>query len=148
MVSDSSPGESRGGGNNDRQPRFSTYTEWFDYLLPYYLSIGMSYEQFMDEDPWLVKAFHKAEEMRAERENQKLWLQGLYVYNAIVDVAPILHPFSKAKKPNPYPSEPYPLNTSISEKRKEEKRREDDKKFIDYMNAWAENINRKMAKKA
>ena len=115
------------------------------------MAYGMTYEQFWDGDPWMVRAYKKADEIKQERENQAAWLQGLYVYEAIADMAPILHPFSKAKKPHPYPSEPYELNTSISKLRAKQKAEQDRKKndqmFIDYMNAWANRVNANIANK-
>ena len=111
----------------------------------------MTYEQFWDGDPWMVRAYQKADEIKQERENQAAWLHGLYIYEAIADLSPILRSFSKARKPEPYPTEPYPLNTSISKRRvaekEEEERKKNDQMFIDYMNAWANRVNKNMAKK-
>ena len=83
----------------------------FEKHFPYYLSIGMSYDDFWKKDVCLVKAYRKAFELKEKREAEKkrweLWEQGLYVYDAICDVAPVLRAFSKTKKPLPYPSEPF-----------------------------------------
>ena len=39
-----------------------------------------------------------------------MWMQGLYVYNAVCSVSPVLHAFAKSgTKPNPYMSEPLPI---------------------------------------
>ena len=89
---------------------FLTYTEQFYEAFPYYLSIGMSAEQFWDGDPNLVKYYRQADEMRIERKNQELWLQGLYIYDALCDVAPILQAMAKkGTKARPYPEQPYPI---------------------------------------
>ena len=150
MVSDSSPDGERSGDNN-RSGTPITYTEYFEALCPIYIAYGMTYEQFWDGDPWMVRAYKKADEIKQERENQAAWLQGLYIYEAIADLSPILRAFSKARKPEPYPEEPYTLNTSISKKRQaekaEEERKKNDQMFIDYMNAWAKRVNENMAKK-
>ena len=103
-----------GGENKSRSP-FLTYTEQFYEAFPYYLSIGMTYEQFWDGDPHLAKYYRQADEMRIERKNQELWLQGLYVYEALCDVAPILQAMAKkGTKARPYPEQPY----SITEKQR------------------------------
>lgn len=69
----------------------------------------------------LVKYYKEAYELKREQRNQELWLQGLYVYEAICDVSPILNPFAKkGTKPVPYMAEPYPL-TSAAVKEKEER---------------------------
>ena len=92
-------------------PSSFTYTEKFYELFPYYLSIGMTLDQYWDGDSTLVKYYRKAEEIRNEKRNQELWLQGMYVYEAICDVSPILHAFAKkGTKPTPYSAKPYPLN--------------------------------------
>ena len=89
---------------------FLTYTEQFYEVFPYYLSIGMTYEQFWDGDPYLAKYYRQADEMRIERKNQELWLQGMYFYEALCDVSPILHAMArKGTKPNPYSEQPYPI---------------------------------------
>ena len=58
----------------------------------------------------LTKYFRKADEIKLERMNQQLWLQGMYIYEAICDASPILHSFAKrGTKPHPYTDKPYPL---------------------------------------
>ncbi len=87
-----------------------TYAEQFHEAFPYYLSIGMSCDEYWNGDPWLAKAYRKAEELKLEKMNQRLWLQGMYVYDAICCASPILHAFAKkGTKAVPYPKEPYPL---------------------------------------
>ena len=83
-----------GGGHNSSLPNF-TYTERFYEMFPYYLSIGMTPEQYWESDCTLTKYYRKAEELRNEKRNQELWLQGMYVYEAIADVSPVLHAFAK-----------------------------------------------------
>ena len=61
----------------------------------------------------MTRDYLEAYRMREKRENEKkswtMWEQGLYVYEAICDVAPILRAFSKSTKPLPYPKKPYEL---------------------------------------
>ena len=76
----------------------------------------MTPEQYWDGDCELVKYYRKAGEIKLERRNQELWLQGLYVYEAICDASPILHSFAKrGTKPHPYIDKPY----SLTEKQRE-----------------------------
>ena len=108
--------------DEESEPRvrspFLTYTEQFYEVFPYYLSIGMTYEQFWDGDPMLAKYYRQAEEIKIERKNQELWLQGLYVYEALCDVAPILQAMAKkGTKARPYTDQPY----AITEKQRREK---------------------------
>lgn len=59
-------------------------SDWFVELEPYYLAIGMTHEQYWDDDPWLVQTYKKAHENMVEMRNQELWMQGLYNYHAFM----------------------------------------------------------------
>ena len=129
-------------------PSSFTYTEKFYELFPYYLSIGMTPEQYWDGDSTLVKYYRKAEELRNEKRNQELWLQGMYVYEAVCDVAPILHAFAKkGTKPTPYPSAPYPITEKQSKKNEEDKQRKLVEKGKKFMEAMAASVNKKFEEK-
>ena len=68
----------------------------------------MTYEQYWEQDSWLVKAYRKAQEIRRDEANFRAWLQGMYVYEAIADIAPILHAFAKkGTKARKYAEKPY-----------------------------------------
>lgn len=124
----------------------ATYSEQFREAFPYYLAIGMTEEQYWDRDPQLAKYFRKAEEMRNEKRNQELWLQGMYIYEALCDVAPILHSFAKkGTKPRPYAEAPYPLNTKDKERNEEAKAKREHEKAKRYMEAFMASNNRRFA---
>ena len=98
------------GGERNSSPPFITYSERFKEHFPYYLSIGMTPEQYWEGDPELAKYYRRADEIKMERRNQELWLQGMYIYEAICDASPILHSFAKkGTKPHPYADKPYAL---------------------------------------
>lgn len=102
------------------------YSDIFNSQFPYYLSIGMSSEQYWDDDCELVKAYRKAEEIKTDKKNQELWLQGMYIYDAILRVSPILRPFAEqGTEPIPYLEEPYQINN----KENEEKRKNKEEKY-------------------
>ena len=83
--------------------------------------MGMTYEQFWDMDCTLVRDYRRADQIARERKNEELWLQGMYIYEALCDVAPVFHAFAKkGTRPRKYPSEPYAFT-------KEEKAYRDDK---------------------
>lgn len=105
-----------------------TYTEKFNELFPHYLAIGMTEEQYWDKDSRLVVAYRKADELKMNRKNQEMWLQGAYIYDALCRVSPIFRSFAKkGTKPMPYPSEAY----SLTEKQVEIKREEEAKVVYD-----------------
>ena len=122
MVSGSLSADT-GGERNARSP-FLTYTEQFYEVFPYYLSIGMTYDQFWNDDASLVIYYRKANELAIERKNQELWLQGMYIYEALCDVAPILHSMAKkGTKAQPYPEQPYTITEAQRKREKEEQER-------------------------
>lgn len=92
----------------------------------------------------LAKYYRKADELRRQRKNQELWLQGMYIYEALCDVSPIFHAFAKkGTKPRPYADHPYSITESerISEKKlREEKDRE---KARRYMEAKMASLNKR-----
>ena len=70
--------------------------------------MGMTYEQFWEQDSDLVVFYRKAQEIRRDEQNRQAWLQGMYVYEAIADIAPILHAFAKkGTKARKYSEKPY-----------------------------------------
>ena len=109
MVSGSLSATMEGSERDSSLPSF-TYTERFKEQFPYYLSIGMTPDEYWNGDPDWARAFRRADEIRIERKNQELWLQGMYFYEAICDASPILHDFAKkGTKPIPYVEKPYPI---------------------------------------
>lgn len=118
-------------------------------MFPYYLSIGMTYEQFWEQDVELVKFYREAWELKKEQKNHELWLQGMYIYEAFCDASPIFRDFAKkGTKPIPYRSEPYELSKKHKAKRKAEtKERKSDMKAKAVMEMWAVNFNKKFEKK-
>lgn len=61
--------------------------------------------------------------MKIERKEWEMWKQGVYVYEALCDVSPILHAFSKkGTKPLPYPTKPFGIEDK--EKTEEDKKQE------------------------
>ena len=112
----------------------TTPQDIIDYLyelFAYALSLGMTYEQYWYDDPLLLKSYIKAEEIRARRRNQEMWLQGLYVHIAVGDLVPILNPFSKEHKARKYLDRPIP----ITKQEVDEAEAEKVKKFESYMDS-------------
>ena len=128
-----------GSEHNSSAPSFITYTEKFYEAFPYYLSIGMTYDQYWNDDSTLVKYYRKADEIRKERRNEELWLQGMYIYEALCDVSPVLHAFAKkGVKPVPYSAKPYAITEQQHRRDEEEKERkiaDKGKKFMESIMA-------------
>lgn len=119
----------------------STYTEVFETSFPYYLAMGMSYEQFWLDDPALTKMYRKADEIRRRRMNEELWLAGIYVAEALS--ATVGNMFSKGQKYH-YPAEPKPITRDEIEERKERERRQRMEKIKAAFTAKALAVNANM----
>lgn len=90
--------------------------------MPYYLSIGMTWEQYWQGEAGMTRAYRKAQRLRNKRENQQLWMQGVYIYKALLCVSPILHAFAKAgTRPEPYLEEPFPIDEAEARERERSK---------------------------
>lgn len=111
------------------------------------MSIGMSYDEFWNQDVSRVKAYRKAYELREKRRNQELWLQGMYVYEALCDASPLFR-FSMKKgsiKPEPYVKEPYPITEAEVREREERKAREKEARLKAEFAAFADRLRKKMS---
>lgn len=147
LVSGSESSHSGTGGGQHRSPVPFTYTQKFEELCPLYLSLGMTYEQYWDGDASMTVMFRKAHELKQEEENQRLWLQGAYFYEALCDVAPALR-MLKPQKPTPYRSEPIPLRSKNEPpKQKDDREKKSDAKAKAYMEMFAINFNKQFEKK-
>ena len=147
MVSDLLSSNEGGGGVTATAP-LKTYTEKFNELFPYYLSLGMTEEQYWDRDCLLVKAFRKAEELKTDRKNQEMWLQGAYIYEALCRVSPILHAFAKkGTKPVPYLTEPFAINEKQAEHTEEENAKKTFDKGKTLMEGFMAQHNKKFERK-
>ena len=114
LVSSQFPCDQKEGSNGQQQvsnTALSSYTDVFNQCLPFYLSIGMTYDQFWYEDCAIVKPYRRAYEIKQDRENQRIWLQGRYIYDALCAASPLFRFSMKGGKIEalPYLEEPYPL---------------------------------------
>ena len=135
--------ESASGGGQSA-PFSNSYTSTFIEQFPYYLSIGMTPEQYWEGDPELAKYYRKADEIRRKRRNEELWLQGMYIYEALCDVAPVFHAFAKkGTKPRPYTEHPYALTHNDREEEQKRQEQRDREKARQYMEAKMAEINKR-----
>ena len=108
----------------------------------------MTYEQYWDGDPILPKYYRQADELRQKRKNQELWLQGMYFYEALCDVAPVLQAFAKkGTKPAPYPDHPYSLTTKEREAELERQQQREREKARRYMEGQMAKLNERFKSK-
>jgi len=132
------------------QGEILTYTDVFEQLCPHYMSIGMTYDEFWNQSVTLVVAYRKAAELRDKRRNQELWLQGMYIYEALCDASPLFR-FSMKKgviKPEPYVKEPYPITLAEAKEREAREAKIKEERLKAEFALFAERIRNKMPKEA
>lgn len=120
-------------------------------MFPYYLAIGMTYDQFWNQDVELVKAYREADKIKRDLKNQDMWMQGAYYYEALLDAAPVLR-FSLSKKPpKPIPYRDQPIDIHTGARKQGEKplsvEAKSDKKAKAMMEMFMVSINNKFEKK-
>jgi hypothetical protein len=114
------PSGKLGDGGTGRPSPVLRYSDKFEELCSYYMSIGMTYHEYWDGDATMVKYFREADELKRERRNSDLWLQ------------------AEKNKPFPFRSEPIPITTKGSreqEERSKKKRLENGKEAMRAMMA-------------
>lgn len=125
--------------------------ELFEKSCPVFMVMGMSYDQFWRDDPTIARTYLKYFKMKQKNEiKQKkwdMWEQGTYIYEALIDVAPILRAFSKATKPLPYPEKPYgidDLEEDEIKKEQDKKQQEENERLraIIFFKQWARNTQK------
>lgn len=86
----------------------------------------------------MVRYYREAHDLQRKMKNQELWIQGAYVYDAILCTAPVLHPFAKrGVKAVPYLTEPYPIDKEEADQRQIEAERKEQQKIRDRLMSFA-----------
>ena len=109
--------------------------------------MGLSWDEYWNGDPEMLAATRKAFHLQTLHQNRTMWLQGLYIYEALLDASPVYHDFAKHPKPIPYLKEPFALDAEELEARKKRDEEEADKKTQATVRAWVERVNRMKAEK-
>lgn len=106
----------------------------------------MTYDEYWHGDVNMVRAFRQAQKIKDRRRNQELWLQGMYIYEALCDVSPILHAFAKkGTKPQMYSSEPYAITEEEIREREERDARLKEERIKAQFAAYVEALSKKMS---
>lgn len=142
MVTDLSSPDG-GGGTKGRPSPPLRYGDKFEELCGYYMSLGMSYYDYWDGDAAMTLYYRRMDEYHRERRNYELWLQGAYIYEALLDASPVYNALSKQKKPFPYRAAPIPITTNESKAAKERDKQERLKKGKEAMRAMVASINKR-----
>ena len=112
-------------------------------MFPYYLSYGMTAEQYWSGDPWLVVAYREAHRLKTEQENFNAWLYGFYNYNAFSVVQyNVNRDPKKGQKAKDYFKEPIRI-TPLTEREKAEKAEKGRQEVIDFFTSFEKDFNAK-----
>jgi len=94
----------------------------------------MSYEQFYDQDVELTRFYRKAYEMQETRHNSHMWLQGMYIYDAISTSLYNVFCRKSGQQASTYPPQPYSLTDTQKEKDQQYSIEEEQAKAQVWMN--------------
>lgn len=103
--------------------------------------MGMTYEQFWDGEPLLAAAYRQADMIRRRRRNEELWLEGIYMAEALS--ATVGNMFTKGTK-HEYPSEPFPITAAEQQERREREEKAKMDRIKSLFTARALSVNAKL----
>lgn len=87
------------------------------------MAIGMSYDEFWNQDPYLAVYYREAHELKRDEENQKQWWNGMYTFIAVSTALSNIHFDGKKHKPNYYLNEPLRIRPKTEEELEAERQR-------------------------
>lgn len=109
----------------------------------------MTYNQYWHGPAEVARYYREAYKLKQKERNRELWLQGMYIYEALIDVAPIMVAFpKKGTKPTPFSEEPYPLTALEIRERKEREERKRAEQLRAALEKWAARTNAYFAAKS
>lgn len=122
---------------------------FFEKMCPIYMSYGMSYDEFWYKSPYRTKYYLDSYKRKIKQQDEYMWMQGMYIYEALCKVSPILHAFSKkGTKPLPYSEKPYLHNddTFKTEDEKEQEKKNNELLVKLHFKRWVKNMQNKFNK--
>lgn len=96
--------------------------------MPKYLSIGVSYERFMNSCPKELEPFVEAERLKILRQDEDMWVMGMYVQSAVA--VAIEHCLAGKKAKSKYLENPLRENTETENNVSEEKLKKMREEFV------------------
>lgn len=128
----------------------TSLTKLFEKQCPIYMSYGMSYDEFWYGDAYLTQFYRDSYKIKVRQMDERMWMQGMYIYEALCDVSPILHAFSKkGTKPLQYPTKPYLAENSQLQTNEEKEQEEKNAQLIArlHFENWARLMQQRFNKK-
>lgn len=133
-----------GGANASAPLSNNTLSDLCDKWCPYYLAIGMTWGQYWNESPEIAKFYREAEKIRRDKKNEELWLQGFYIHEAMLATPIVVRGYAKKDTPQTkYPVKPHPITLAELKAEQEAEEKAKQRKFKEYMRAFATTFNEK-----
>jgi hypothetical protein len=111
------------------------------------MSLGMSYDEFWNQNVDMARAYRKADEFKRRRENEALWVQGLYIRDALICTVGNMFSSKSAQK-HEYPKEPYAITEAQIREREEREAKIREERIKANFAAFAARMQQKMPKEA
>ena len=119
----------------------------FEKACPMYMLWGMTYEQFWDGDVKAHKCFRKAAKLRRKQENENMWMQGAYIYEALCAASSLCRGM-KPSRPQKYRDAPYDIFEEDRKRREEEERKAQYERMREKVAVFAKAFNEKRNSKS
>lgn len=135
--------------SNQKRVESISLTALFEKWCPIYMSYGMSYDEFWKESPYRAKFYREAHELKLKQKDELMWVQGMYIYEALCEVSPVLHAFSKkGTKPLPYSEKPYLSKIDKKVTKQEKQQQIENERLIAqiHFQNWARNTKKMFEK--
>lgn len=128
----------------------ASLSTFFEEMCPVCMSYGMRYDEFWYKSPYRAKFYIDAYKRKIKQQDEYMWMQGMYIYEALCKVSPILHAFSKkGTKPLPYSEKPYLYNNENLETEKEKEQQKKNEQLLVklHFKKWVKDTQKLFEKK-
>lgn len=131
--------EEFGGSSTSKTVKF---TDAFEKYAPVYMAMGMSYDDYWNDEVGKASDYREAFKLRKKQMNERLWMQGLYIYKALERIFPLFNAWAEIP-PKPYLEYPIPLTEEEEKEQKRDAERKEMLKMQEYLEAQVRKGERK-----
>lgn len=143
LVRDSS---SDNDGDAEKSVSPFPYTDFMKKQCPIYMAMGMTYTEYWDGDNDLPIYYREKAKLERRKKNYEAWLQGAYIYRALLAVAPSFNALAKDNTPSDYSDELIPETEEEVRELELERKKKEQRKQMERLKAQAIKINEKLKK--
>ena len=128
----------------------ASLTELFEKQCPIYMSYGMTYDEYWYGEPYRARFYRDSYLIKIRQKDEELWMQGMYIYEALCKVSPILHAFSKkGTKPLPFSDKPYLFDKNLVQPKAEKEKEVENERLNArlHFETWARETKKRFKNK-